>query len=54
VNEGSNNVTIIDGATNLVTATIAVGTSPHDTCYDTTTAQVYVTNTGSNTVTEIS
>jgi len=41
-NYGSNNVSVIDPATNTVTATITVGTDPNGVAYDGT--NIYVTN----------
>lgn len=49
-----NEVTVIDGATNTVIATLTVGTNPDDgIVIDTATNQVYVTNGGSNTLSVI-
>jgi YVTN family beta-propeller protein len=53
-NQGSNNVTVIDGATNNTT-TVAVGTGPGTgpsaMAVNPTTNQIYVANTASNNVT---
>ena len=49
-NTGSNNVTIINGATNTVVASVAVGRFPRATAVDDRTGNLYVTNTGSGTV----
>jgi YVTN family beta-propeller protein len=51
-NQGSNNVTVIDGASNS-TATISVGTSPVAVAVNPVANRVYVANQGSNTVTVI-
>ena len=50
-NEGSNTVSVIDAATNTVTATITVGTTPYGVAYGS--GYVYVANYGSNTVSVI-
>jgi YVTN family beta-propeller protein len=54
-NQFSNNVSVIDGATNTVTATIAVGSLPifTDVTVDPNTDRIYVCNGGSGTVTVI-
>ena len=52
-NSGSDNVTVIDGATNKVIGGIGVRASPHGIAFDSTNGNVYVTNTGSNDVTVI-
>ena len=46
----SNTVSVIDGTTNTVTATLVVGTNPYDVGVDNATNRVYVANRGSNTV----
>src|SRR5579872_3072501 len=46
----SNNVSVINGATNLVTATIAVGTSPNGIAVDPKTNVIYVAHSGGSTV----
>ena len=51
-NQGSANVTVIDGATNNTT-TVATGSSPHAVAVNPNTNQIYVANLGSNTVTVI-
>jgi YVTN family beta-propeller protein len=43
-------ISVIDGGTNTVTATIPVGFSPYDVGVNPTTNLIYVANTGSNTV----
>ena len=49
-----NKVTVIDGATNTVIATLTVDTNPDDgIVIDTVTNRVYITNSGSNTVSVI-
>ena len=50
-NEGSNTVSVIDGAT--VVATIAVGSQPRDVAYNPANGYVYVANFGSNSVSVI-
>ena len=52
-NLGSNNVSVIDGATNTVTATIVVGSSPYSVSVNPTTNKIYVANPGSNNVSVI-
>jgi YVTN family beta-propeller protein len=49
-NNGSNNVSVIDIATNVVTATIAVGNFPVGVSANPTGSRVYVTNQGGNSV----
>ena len=51
-NSGSNNVTVIDGASNL-TASVPTGVSPSAVAVNEVTNKVYVANAGSNTVTII-
>jgi YVTN family beta-propeller protein len=51
-NSNSNNVTVIDGATNT-TATVTVGTGPFRVAVNPVTNKIYVTNQGSGTVTVI-
>ena len=53
VNRNSNNVTVIDGATNTVTATVTVGTTPVYVGVNTVTNKIYVSNATSNNVTVI-
>src|SRR5436309_2308279 len=43
-NSASNSVSVIDGASSLVTATIAVGTSPSSVAVNRVTNQIYVAN----------
>jgi len=45
-NSGSNNVSVIDGATNTVVATVAVGTNPIRVAVNPTTNRIYVNNWG--------
>ena len=52
-NTRSGTVLEIDGATNTVSANIAVGTVPNAVAVDPTTDMVYVVNDGSNTVSVI-
>ena len=51
-NYGSNNVTVIDGATNATT-TVAAGTSPYAVAVNPVTNKIYVANHGSANVTVI-
>ena len=51
-NYGSNNVTMIDGATNNTT-TIAAGTNPSGVAVNTVTNKIYVSNLNSNNITVI-
>ena len=52
-NSGANVVTVIDTATNAVTATIAVGTAPAHVAITQDGTRAYVTNTGSDSVSVI-
>jgi YVTN family beta-propeller protein len=52
-NELSNTVSVIDGATNAVTATVGVGTSPNGIAVNPTTDLIYVANNGAGTVSVI-
>jgi YVTN family beta-propeller protein len=52
-NAGSNTVSVIDGTTNTVVATVTVGTTPFGVAVNPTTNRIYVTNSGSNTVSVI-
>jgi YVTN family beta-propeller protein len=52
-NAGSDNVSVIDGASSAVIATIAVGSSPRGIAVDAEANRVYVANSGSNEVTVI-
>ena len=52
-NNLSGNVTVIDGATNTVAATVAAGTTPNAVAVNAVTNKVYVANSGGNTVTVI-
>jgi YVTN family beta-propeller protein len=52
-NYGSNTVSVIDGATNTVTANVGVGESPYAVAIDRKTDVAYVANSGSNTVSVI-
>jgi YVTN family beta-propeller protein len=52
-NEGSNNVSVIDTATENVTATVPVGNYPYEVAVSPDGTKVYVTNDGSNTVSVI-
>lgn len=53
VNQGSNNVSVIDASLHTVIATIPVGASPNFAFYEPTLKRVYVSNTGSGTVSVI-
>ena len=53
VNQGSNNVSVIDASLHTVIATIAVAASPNFAFYEPTLKRVYVSNTGSGTVSVI-
>lgn len=53
VNSGSNNVSVINTATNAVVATVAVGSNPNGICVDPNYNEVYVVNNSSNTVSVI-
>src|SRR5690348_14355229 len=53
VNRGSNSVSVINGATNTVTATITVGSSPEGVAVNPTTDTSYVTNFNDGTVSVI-
>src|SRR5574337_284691 len=52
-NQGSNNVSVIDTATNTVTATVNVGDNPRGVAVNPAGTKVYVTNYGSNNVSVI-
>src|SRR4029077_20876124 len=52
-NQASNNVTVIDGATNTVVATVPVGTYPYSLALNPMTSEIYVENANSNNVTVI-
>ncbi|MGH8509815.1 MAG: calcium-binding protein [Gammaproteobacteria bacterium] len=52
-NSGSNNVSVIDTASNTVTATVPVGTNPEGVAVTPDGGFVYVANTGSNNVSVI-
>ena len=49
-NSGSNTVSVIDTATNTVTANVAVGAEPTGVAVNAFGTRVYVTNEGSGTV----
>ena len=53
MNQGSNNVSVINTSTNLVTATIAVGNNPGGVSVCPDGSKVYVVNQGSNNVSVI-
>lgn len=53
VNFGSDNISVIDLKTNLITSTISVGTNPSEITIDESTNYVWVTNRGSNSVSYI-
>ncbi|MDE3023320.1 MAG: YncE family protein [Pseudomonadota bacterium] len=52
-NINSNNVSVINPATNTVTATITVGTNPYGIAYAPSSNSIYVANNGSNNVSVI-
>ena len=52
-NTGSNTVSVIDTATNLVVATVPVGSQPFGVAVNPASTRVYVTNRESNTVSVI-
>jgi YVTN family beta-propeller protein len=52
-NNSSNTVSVINGATNMVTATVTVGTQPEAVAVNPVMGQVYVANKGSNNVSVI-
>ena len=52
-NEGSSDVTVIDGATNTVVATVMAGTTPFAVAINPVTNKIYVANRGSDNVTVI-
>src|SRR3990167_4402835 len=52
-NEGNNNVSVIDIATNTVTATVGVGSTPAGMAVNPAGTRAYVTNWGSNSVSVI-
>lgn len=52
-NQGSNNVSVIDGNTNTVTATIPVGTQPSGIAVNPLTRRIYVANLADNNVSVI-
>ena len=53
-NSGSNNVSVVNTATNTVTATVAVGTTPFGVAVTPDGTRVYVANSGSANVSVIS
>jgi len=52
-NSGSNNVSVIDGASNTVVATVAVGSNPRGVAVNPTTNHIYVTDNFSSNVSVI-
>ncbi len=52
-NYGGNSVSVIDGATDTVTATVAVGSNPRDVGVNPSTSKVYIPNSGSGSVSVI-
>ena len=52
-NSGSNTISVIDGKTNKVVATIPSGYLPNGVASDETYSKIYVTNSGSNKVSVI-
>jgi 40-residue YVTN family beta-propeller repeat len=53
-NASSNNVSVINPATNTVVTSIAVGTSPHGVAYSPSNDRIYVSNFDSNNVSILS
>ena len=53
VNHNSNSVTVIDGKTGTVIATIQTGTGPESIAVNPLTNRVYVANSGENSITVI-
>ena len=52
-NDGSDNVTVIDGATDSVIATVTAGASPSALCYNPQNNKVYCANYSGDSVTVI-
>ena len=52
-NDCSDNVSVIDGASNTVVATVAVGSGPYGVAVNPNTNRIYVTNAGSDNVSVI-
>ena len=52
-NFGANTVSVINGATNTVTAKVPVGNFPHGVAVNIQTGLIYVTNAADNTVSVI-
>lgn len=52
-NSGSNNVSVIDTATNIVTATVPVGNDPVGVAVTPEGTRIYIANSGSNSVSVI-
>jgi YVTN family beta-propeller protein len=52
-NEGSNNVSVINAATNALVTTISVGTEPYGVAYNSISKEIYVANIASNNVSVI-
>ena len=52
-NAGTNDITVIDGATNHVVATVRTGSGPRDLCYNPVDNKIYSANEGDSTVTVI-
>ena len=52
-NTNGNTVSVINGATNTVIATISVGRYPYGICYNSANGYIYVSNSGDNTVSVI-
>ena len=53
-NQGSNNVTVVNCATNTIVGTITVGALPEGVAYDPANGYVYVANAASDTISIIS
>ena len=53
INQGDNTVSVIDGATRTVTATVPIGKNPYGVAVDPDTHTAYVTNRDDGTVSVI-
>lgn len=52
-NYGTDNITIVDGATNGIIATVAAGAHPNALCYNSVNDRIYCANSGATTVSVI-